>query len=97
LHGWEIGEMYNQNTYSIEIFVKRISYIVDDSPLKQGLYSPGKHIRIAPSAELYLNRPDVIIILAWNFATTIINNHKKLIELGTRFIIPLPKIEFIPE
>ena len=72
-------------------------YIVDDSPLKQGLYSPGKHIPIFASDKLYSNRPDVILILAWNFAGAIINNHKKLIELGTKFLVPLPKIEFIPE
>jgi SAM-dependent methyltransferase len=83
--------------YHFSIKADDIKYIVDDSPLKQGLYSPGKHIPIAPSEELYANRPDIVLILAWNFATPIINNHKKLIELGTRFIVPLPKIEFIPE
>jgi 2-polyprenyl-3-methyl-5-hydroxy-6-metoxy-1,4-benzoquinol methylase len=83
--------------YHFSIKADDIKYIVDDSPLKQGLYSPGKHIPIAPSEELYVNRPDIVLILAWNFATPIINNHKKLIELGTRFIVPLPKIEFIPE
>jgi len=83
--------------YHFSINADDIKYIVDDSPLKQGLYSPGKHIPISPSEELYLNRPDVILILAWNFAAPIINNHKKLIELGTKFIVPLPQIEFIPE
>ena len=83
--------------YHFSIKADDIKYIVDDSPLKQGLYSPGKHIPIVPSEELYANRPDIVLILAWNFATPIINNHKKLIELGTRFIVPLPKIEFIPE
>jgi SAM-dependent methyltransferase len=83
--------------YHFSIKADDIKYIVDDSPLKQGLYSPGKHIPIAPSEELYVNRPDIVLILAWNFATPIINNHIKLIELGTRFIVPLPKIEFIPE
>jgi hypothetical protein len=83
--------------YHFSINADDIKYIVDDSPLKQGLYSPGKHIPIAPSQELYLNRPDVILILAWNFAAPIINNHIKLIELGTRFIVPLPQIQFIPE
>jgi len=83
--------------YHFSINADDIKYIVDDSPLKQGLYSPGKHIPIAPSQELYLNRPDVILILAWNFAAPIIDNHKKLIELGTRFIVPLPQIQLIPE
>jgi 2-polyprenyl-3-methyl-5-hydroxy-6-metoxy-1,4-benzoquinol methylase len=83
--------------YHFGIRAADIMYIVDDSPLKQGLYSPGKHIPIFASDKLYSNRPDVILILAWNFAGAIINNHKKLIELGTKFLVPLPKIEFIPE
>lgn len=83
--------------YQFAINANDIQYIVDDSPLKQGLYSPGKHIPILSSKELYINRPDVVLILAWNFATTIIDNHKKLIEAGTKFIIPLPKLKFITE
>lgn len=75
-----------------------IDYIVDDSPLKQNLLTPGTHIRIWPTNQIYdygfnlsQNRDaDVILILAWNFAESIIKNHSKF---GGKFIIPLPIIE----
>jgi len=81
--------------YHFGIRAECIDYIVDDSPLKQGLFSPGKHIPIVSSKQLYLKRPDVILILAWNFASAIIDNHKKLIEEGTVFIVPLPQISIV--
>ena len=70
-----------------------VDFIVDDSPLKQGLYSPGKHIPVLPSQAIYDRKPDYIIILAWNFAASIMERHKKFIDGGGVFIVPLPKIE----
>ena len=70
-----------------------VDFIVDDSPLKQGLYSPGKHIPVLPSQAIYDRKPDYVVILAWNFAASIMERHKKFIDGGGVFIVPLPKIE----
>lgn len=70
-----------------------VEFIVDDSPLKQGLYSPGMHIPVLPSDALYARRPDYVIILAWNFADPIMRNHTRFLENGGHFIVPLPKPE----
>ena len=70
-----------------------IDFIVDDSPLKQGLYSPGMHIPVVPSAAIYDRKPDDIVILAWNFARPIMEKHKQFTEQGGRFIVPLPHLE----
>jgi len=74
-----------------------IDFIVDDSPLKQGLYSPGMHIPIVDSSILKDDKrcPDYLIILAWNFAKPIINNHGYFIKNGGQFIVPLPTFEVI--
>jgi hypothetical protein len=72
-----------------------IDFIVDDSPLKQGLYSPGMHIPVVPSSELYARKPDYVVILAWNFAQPIIDKHAAFRAQGGRFIVPLPKVEVI--
>lgn len=69
-----------------------IDYIVDDSPHKQGLYSPGLHIPILPPDAIYSDSPDAVVILAWNFANPIMRNHQRYIEQGGRFIVPLPKV-----
>jgi SAM-dependent methyltransferase len=70
-----------------------IDFIVDDSPLKQGLYSPGMHIPVVPSSAIYDKKPDDIIILAWNFATPIMEKHKAFKDSGGCFIVPLPHVE----
>jgi SAM-dependent methyltransferase len=70
-----------------------IDFIIDDSPLKQGLYSPGMHIPIVPSSVMYDKKPDDIVILAWNFATSIMENHKAFQDQGGQFIVPLPQLE----
>ena len=72
-----------------------LDFIIDDSPLKQGLYSPGLHIPVLPSSALYQRNPDYILILAWNFSDPIMKNNQAYSKTGGKFIIPLPKIEII--
>jgi len=69
-----------------------LDYIVDDSPLKQGLYTPGTHIPVVNSRKLNSSpKPDYILILAWNFADSIIQKLSNFAESGGKFIIPVPK------
>lgn len=72
-----------------------VDFIVDDSPLKQGLYSPGFHIPVVSSTEIYNRKPDYLVILAWNFAEPIIAKHAQFQQQGGRFIVPLPAIRVI--
>jgi SAM-dependent methyltransferase len=72
-----------------------IDFIVDDSPLKQGLYSPGMHIPILPPRAIVEYRPDYLLILAWNFATSIMEKHASFRKQGGQFIIPLPRLQVI--
>lgn len=69
--------------------------IIDDSPWKQGLYTPGHHIPVVPAGRLYdpKERPDYCLILAWNFADSIIRKHEKFQQGGGHFIVPLPELE----
>jgi hypothetical protein len=69
-----------------------LDFIIDDSPLKQGLYSPGLHIPVLPSSALYEKNPDYILILARNFSDPIIKNHLSFSKAGGKFIIPLPEV-----
>jgi hypothetical protein len=70
-------------------------YIVDDNKTKHGLYSPGLHIPVFPTDRMYVDRPDYILIIAWQHKHSIIKKHKLIIEKGSAFIVPLPKIEII--
>jgi ubiquinone/menaquinone biosynthesis C-methylase UbiE len=66
-----------------------IDYVVDDSPLKQGLFTPGTHILIVPSSQLTKQPPDYLLIIAWRLANEITAKVKPLMPKG-RIIIPLP-------
>lgn len=73
-----------------------IEFIVDDSPLKQGLLSPGFHIPVLPATALYERRPDYLLVLAWNFAQPIMAKHSQFAADGGRFIVPLPEVVIRP-
>jgi hypothetical protein len=72
-----------------------IDFIIDDSPLKQGLYSPGLHIPVLPASAIVEKKPDYLVILAWNFARPIIEKNQAFRDAGGRFIVPLPMIEVV--
>ena len=72
-----------------------IDYIVDDSPLKQGLFTPGTHIPVVPPTRLKQDNPQYLFILAWNFADPIIKKHEWFKAKGGKFIIPVPSPKII--
>ena len=72
-----------------------IEYIVEDNPLKQNLFTPGLHIPIVAPERMYEDRPDFVLVLAWNFADSIIAKHDKFMRDGGRFIVPLPTIRIV--
>ncbi len=69
-----------------------IEFIADDSPLKQGLFSPGLHIPVLGPEAIIERHPDYLLILAWNFGESIMDKHTAFREAGGRFIVPLPQV-----
>ena len=67
-----------------------LDFIVDDNPLKQGLYTPLSHIPVLSADALYKRKPDYVMILAWNFANPIMQMHKKYSDEIGQFILPMP-------
>ena len=63
--------------YHFGITKDLISFIVDDNPLKQGLFTPGLHIPVVDADQMYEKKPDYLIILAWNFAESSRRNTPK--------------------
>jgi SAM-dependent methyltransferase len=74
----------------------RISFIADDNAEKQGTYSPGYHIPVVHPKELFSRKPHFVVILAWMYADKIIEKHHKYVELGGRFVTPLPTLLVTP-
>lgn len=78
--------------YALKIDESMIDFAVDDAPLKQDTFTPGKHIPVLPTSAIYDSKPDVLLVLAWNFAESIIKNHPNF--KGT-WIVPLPELKEI--
>ena len=74
---------------------RKLAFLAEDNPLKFGLFSPGAHIPVVPSDELYVRRPDYVIVLAWNYADSIIKRHQRFLEEGGKFIVPLPELRIV--
>ncbi len=71
---------------------EQLDFIVDDSPLKQGLYTPGKEVPVLASTALAERKPDYLLLLAWNFAESIIDRCAEFRAKGGKIIVPLPEL-----
>jgi SAM-dependent methyltransferase len=72
-----------------------VPYVVDRNTYKQGHYMPGTHQLIRDPSILETDPPDVLLILAWNFAQEIMAQQSAYADAGGRFLIPVPTPELI--
>ncbi len=72
-----------------------INYFVDDSPAKQGWYTPVDHIPIISRQEAENRLPDYFIILAPNYANVIIEKEAEYRRRGGKFIVPIGDIPVV--
>src|SRR3989344_2391102 len=70
---------------------KHLSYIIDDAPAKQGLYTPGSHLPICNAEILKTDAPEYLLVFAWSFFNEIASKNGAYIENGGRMIVPLPE------
>jgi hypothetical protein len=68
-----------------------LDFVVDRSPVKQGRYTPGTHLRIEPPEKLLEVQPDFTLLLTWNFADEILAQQAEYRRRGGRFIVPVPE------
>ena len=73
----------------------KLDYLVDDNTKKHGMFSPGKHLEVKPSSVLYEDKPDIVIILAWQYANAICNKHQQFIKEGGTIVVPLTELKII--
>ncbi len=84
-----------KSTVMLNYFGLQPDYVVDDTPTKQWMYTPGSNCEIRPSSTLREDEnPLTIILTAWNFAGEII---KKITDLRkncpeTKIITYLPRV-----
>lgn len=72
-----------------------VDFIADDNPLKQKTFTPGLHVPVLPAEEIFRQKPDYLVILAWNFADSIMQMQRRYLDEGGTFIVPLPELRVI--
>jgi 2-polyprenyl-3-methyl-5-hydroxy-6-metoxy-1,4-benzoquinol methylase len=70
-----------------------LSYTVDRSPVKQGMFLPGTHIPIYEPERLAQTRPDYILVLPWNLRQEISQQLDYVREWGGQLVFPIPALE----
>ena len=72
-----------------------LAWIADRNELKQGLYTPGAHVPVVGPERLVEERPDDVLLLAWNFADEILDQQRAYLEAGGRFLQPIPEVRIL--
>jgi len=80
--------------YQFEL-IDCISTLLDDDPIRQGLFSPGLGLPVRPGESLNRSNFDVCLITAPLYADSIMQKHSQFLANGGQFIKFYPYIEVI--
>jgi SAM-dependent methyltransferase len=72
-----------------------LSYTVDRSPYKQGMFLPGTHIPIYPPDRLAETKPDYVLVLPWNLREEISEQLDYVRSWGGRLVFPIPALDIV--
>jgi hypothetical protein len=67
--------------------------VCDAASAKQGKFMPGSHIPIVEPNMLHEVKPNVVLILPWNIAEEVADQHSYIREWGGQFSIAVPKMK----
>lgn len=72
-----------------------LEFVVDRNEHKHGMVVPGTGLEIRPPETLLSERPDDVLLLAWNLAGEILAQEQEYRRGGGSFIVPIPRLEVV--
>jgi hypothetical protein len=72
-----------------------LSYTVDRSPHKQGMFLPGTHIPIHAPQMIEETKPDYVLVLPWNLREEISAQLDYVRSWGGRLVFPIPVLDVV--
>jgi len=72
-----------------------VKFISDTTVLKQDKFSPGMHIPIKAPDELDKEKPDYLLLFAWNHMKEIMDKEKAFRDRGGKWIVYVPEVKVI--
>jgi len=72
-----------------------VEFICDNTPSKQGKFSPGAHLPIRPPAAFAEPYPDYALLFAWNHVEEIVEREKEFATGGGQWILYVPEIRIL--
>jgi SAM-dependent methyltransferase len=75
-----------------EIGKSQLDFIVDRNPSKHNKVIPGTGLAVLPVDTIEREKPDYVLITAWNYAEEVMGQLTSYRDSGGRFIIPLPSL-----
>ena len=77
------------------VMPEHLDFIVDRNVHKHGRYMPGLKSPIYGTERLLTERPDYVLLLAWNFKDEIIQQQSEYLAHGGQFIVPVPEVSIV--
>ena len=72
-----------------------LTYTVDRSPHKQGMFLPGTHIPIYAPERIAETKPDYVLVLPWNLRDEISEQLAYIRDWGGRLVFPIPALDVV--
>jgi SAM-dependent methyltransferase len=64
-----------------------LDYVVDETPEKQGKFTPGMHLPVVETQKFRKDQPEYSLMLAWNYEKEILLKER---DYHGQFVIPIP-------
>lgn len=72
-----------------------IRYTVDHTPAKQGMYLPGSHLPVKAPEQIFIDKPDYLVILPWNWTEELMQKFAGIREWGGKFVVFCPEVKVL--